>query len=356
MDVVVARSTEQALRFGRTRKVGRRIEEHIAEVAQTQVVGEEPDEEDVFGHGFGIGEDDTPRPMTEVRLAPVDSGSEQASDPAALKPRRLRCKQTDTKHLFPRPVVEVEEDGSCLQAKQLVKQSAPKEEVFPNQWWEPRYNAQKKPLMAAGALKERQFDKLNWVWNYAAIKPLLWYWSTVKLDRTDLPTRYVEWDSVASKFTAWTMVLLDFRYATGTQVVRREAKEEDYNIATLTKMFSAASCNLLKRAGIKLEMTSEAYVLSAIGMAPCASIIGRLTILKPIAINAALHSIGLLRMADKIPKGWKLEFQFSDSVKHMWTEGYNSKEKIAISKERNRSQPNHNIAKTLVQFRPEDLA
>ena len=179
------------------------------------------------------------------------------------------------------------------------------------------------------------------------IQPLIWYWSQVKIDSEDLPIAFSERVGTASRFTTWAQIALDFCYSTGTRISKRGEEDKQNNLGTLAKFFSAATCNLLKRAKIKLAMKQEAYCMGPLGFTPTAAVEERVTMLKPEAVNGALYSIALLRAEDKIPKSWKFEFLFSDSVAPVW--GGDIKIKVDTScLERQRVRPTLKTMKRLM--------
>lgn len=197
------------------------------------------------------------------------------------------------------------------------------------------------------------FDTNTWPYNYSLIDPLIWYWRHATIDTKALPSGMSDKDTIASKFTAWVTVCIDFRYATGVRLQRRGREEEEFQLGTLTKMFSAASQNIFKRAKAKVENQTDARAYSALGLAPAQSIIGRVKLLRPFNTNMALFGIGLLRLKEKIPKSWKFEFTFSDGIRPVW-DGKNGE--VITAPEAVRHKPKHSVTARVFEFSSDQKA
>ena len=233
-------------------------------------------------------------------------------------------------------------------------QRTPKEEVFASFWWEPRYVAKGNPVLKGKKFTEALFTKNNWMCGYAAVQPLIWYWSQVRIDTDDLRPRWQEHDSVAARVTTWIVIMLDFRFATGTPVMRPGMEESATEIGTLVKMFSEASLNILKRAATKVPVVRESRALANLGLPSTAAIQGRVSLLKPRAVNAVLFHWALLRLKEKVPFTWKFKSELSDKVQPLWKDGMDANKEIVFTKEAVKISPTHTLAKQLTEFAEED--
>jgi len=207
--------------------------------------------------------------------------------------------------------------------------------------------------LAESVFSAAKFTSTDWVWNYSLVEPLIWYWRQAAVDREGLPEEWAEWDTVSAQYTPWVVIAIDFRYATGVQLKRRGKEEEDLEIGTIAKMFSAATMNLWKRAGVKLPFVKEARTLAALGLPPTASLVGRVRLVRPQHTNRALFAMGLLRLKDKIPKNWKFHFTFSDAIKPAWDGQSQHVETVTFAKEATRYAAPHSIAKQTFEFTAE---
>ena len=366
MKIVVARAAEQRRRFGIKLDMGRNIEKAVTDHIMNSTLGDEGgdiiddcfdvEEEDVFDHGFGVD--------ANKREQDCEEAKQLRTQPKPVRYRIIgkRCPAQGiagpTAHTSSSSTDNsiVELAGACEEALDLVQSSAKKEEVFPQQWWEPRYVSDKAvPPLRGFDVSKQVFNKMTWTYNYSLIDTLVWYWSRASIDDKPLPRGMEEFDTISSKYTAWVTVCIDFRYATGVRLQRNGREEDELQLGTLVKMFSAASQNIFKRAKAKVEYQTDARAYSALGLAPAQSIIGRVKLLRPLNTNMALFSMGLLRLKEKIPKSWKFDFTFSEGIRPVWT-GKSDGGSAILAAEAIRHKPNHSVTVKLFSFNEEQLA
>ena len=171
-------------------------------------------------------------------------------------------------------------------------------EAFPNHWWEPRSTTNAVAFLP-GPTVEVKVNRASWGFRRSWLEPLQWYWRQLSFDTT--PVLDSEYAEATTKDTAWVSLALDFRSASAEELALPEKREEDNTMWKMVQHFKAASLNLLKKLKAKVpKHVEQSRVMASLGLGRLTAVEGRAKLVRPEAVNRAIHAIQALTTEYKV--------------------------------------------------------
>ena len=111
------------------------------------------------------------------------------------------------------------------------------------------------------------------------------------------PVMETEYSEATTRDTAWVTLALDFRSAMAEELALPGEREEDNTMWKMVQHFKAASLNLMKELKVKAPQHAEqSRVMASLGLGKLTAVEGRAKLLRPEAVNRAIHALAILAL------------------------------------------------------------